>query len=75
MASVEKITGAGRPEPTTYDKVRHESMKLRPIGYGYFHVNRSFSTVTCNGCGNEINGLVGYYINKKPYHRECFLKA
>lgn len=71
MASVEKITGAGNPEPTTYDRVRHESMKLRPIGYGFFPVNRTIDIPICGLCKQECPNPVRFH-NGKPYHQECY---
>ena len=78
MDSRSLISGHGRPEPTAYDRARHSKMKLRSINYGYHHVNRSKLEVpVCEGCGNEINEhtTVKYSINKRPYHKECFLNA
>lgn len=68
-----KVTYYGRPEPTAYDRDRHAKMRLRPIGYGYHHVNRTFESVCCERCKQEITeNSVRYTINKKEYHRECF---
>lgn len=66
-----KITGHGRPENTTYDRARHEKMRLKPMAYGLFHANRTFATAICEGCGNEIENPVRFH-NKKPYHKECY---
>jgi hypothetical protein len=69
------LTGHGRPENTSYDRSRHEKMRLKPMGYGYFHINRTLAEPTiCEGCGNEVSNPVRF-INKKPYHKECFLNA
>jgi len=72
----EIVTNYGRPENSKYDHVRHETMRLRPIGYGYFHINRSQrDPQKCGVCGEEITELpVVRFINKKPVHKECFLK-
>lgn len=71
------ITYQGKPESTAYDRARHAKMKLRSIGYGYHHVNRTLNGLpVCAGCGNEIeHQAVRYSINKEPYHKECFLNA
>lgn len=75
MSIADKFTGHGRPEATKYDRVRHESMKLRPIGYGYFPVNRTLSSKPiCCVCEVEIDEPLVRFINKKPCHRKCFLK-
>lgn len=69
-----EITGYGRPENTNYDRARHGSMKLKPIGYGYFHTNRTIDKVFCELCKNEVENPVRF-INKRPYHKECFDKV
>jgi len=70
-----EVTWHGRPEPTQYDRDRHAKMKLRPIGYGYFSVNRSLpEALLCELCKQEVENPVRF-INKKPYHRECYLKV
>lgn len=66
------VTGYAKPEPTAYDRNRHSKMRLRPIGYGYFHVNRSEIEVpVCEGCGAEVENPVRFH-NHKPYHIECY---
>lgn len=66
-----KITGAGRPEPTNYDRQRHAKMNLRPIGYGFFPVNRTIDPILCGKCFNEIQNPTRFH-NGKPYHVECY---
>lgn len=69
------ITGHGKPENTSYDRARHAKMRLRPIAYGHFMVNRILQeTPLCEGCKLEIEKPT-YFINKRPYHEECFLNA
>ena len=77
MDSRSIITGHGKPESTAYDQARHAKMNLKPIGYGYHHVNRTLSGLpVCEGFGNEIeHNPVKYSINKRLYHKECFLNA
>jgi hypothetical protein len=66
------LTGGYRPENTAYDRARHAKMKLRPIGYGYFHINRSeIETPKCEGCGAEVENPVRFH-NRRPYHVECY---
>ena len=67
-----QVTGAGKPEPTAYDRARHGKMRLRPIGYGYFHINRSeIPAAICGKCGAEVENPVRFH-NKIPYHVECY---
>lgn len=70
----QQMTGYGLPENTKYDRERHAKMRLRPIGYGYFMVNRTIDTPICEACGEEVENPVRF-INKRPYHKECFLKT
>ena len=66
-----QVTGAGKPEPTAYDRARHGKMRLRPIGYGYFHINRTKEEVLCGKCGAEVENPVRFH-NGIPYHKECY---
>lgn len=68
------LTGRGRPENTDYDRNRHAKMRLRPISYGFFAINRSIPKApVCEGCGAEVENPVRFH-NKKPYHKECYNK-
>jgi hypothetical protein len=67
-----QVTGAHKPENTAYDKARHAKMRLKPIGYGYFHINRSeIEPPICEGCKQEVENPVRFH-NRKPYHVECY---
>lgn len=55
----DNVVRGGGPEPTAFDRRRHEKMRLRPIGsYGQIFVGLKPlpATVTCTGCGKDING-------------------
>ena len=75
MSYTDRISRAGGPENSKYDRRRHEQMRLRPIGtYGQMFIGLKAlpSSVTCKTCGRGINGP-HLIINGETYHSGgCF---
>ena len=59
--------------PNRFEKQHQEKMQLKPIRYGFIHVNRQHKKADiCNFCNNEINGVDHLIIWGTHYHGKCF---
>ncbi len=71
----DKIARGDGPEPTKYDRRRHEEMNLRPIGRFYGNTFIGLSSFdpypVCCQCGREII-TPHVIICGDHFHNECY---
>lgn len=67
-----KDTRGGGPEPTHYDRVRHEKMNLKPLFTQRIFLGYRFNQdVSCVKCGEKV-GERRVIIGSDSYHYDCF---